>query len=312
MINDLAVGLIGAPADDIVLAPPATVPKTSSGKIRRNAAREYYERGPSAVKPHAVWLQFLRLVLAGVMPQTRRGLRVARGLLFAVWAWLVCIALLIVIFCAAAIVPGRRTWQVAHACSRLVFKLLRIPVVVRGAENIPPRGPYVVAVNHTSYMDAAVLLSVLPWHQSVFVAKRELGDNVLARIFFGGIGTKFIERFDVVKSTQHADELAQTARQGGTVIVFPEGTFTRHSGLLPFRTGAFQTAAQAQVPVVPIALRGVRSVLRDETWYLRRYPISVTIGAPIAPEGTDWNSAVKLRDRARAEILKHCGEHDLA
>jgi hypothetical protein len=38
----------------------------------------------------------------------------------------------------------------------------------------------------------------------------------------------------------------------------------------------------------------------------------VTIGAPIAPEGTDWNAAVKLRERVRGEILKHCGEPDLA
>jgi 1-acyl-sn-glycerol-3-phosphate acyltransferase len=157
-----------------------------------------------------------------------------------------------------------------------------------------------------------VLLSVLPWHQSVFVAKRELGDNVLARIFFGGIGTKFIERFDVQKSAEHADELAEAARTGTTLIVFPEGTFRRHTGLLPFRTGAFQTAAQAQVPVVPVALRGVRSVLRDETWYLRRHPIAVTIAAPIAPEGTDWTAAVKLRDRVRAEILRYSGEPDLA
>jgi 1-acyl-sn-glycerol-3-phosphate acyltransferase len=157
-----------------------------------------------------------------------------------------------------------------------------------------------------------VLLSILPWHQSVFVAKRELGDNVLARIFFGGIGTRFVDRFDVQKSAENADELANAARQGTTLIVFPEGTLLRHTGLLPFRTGAFQTAAQAHVPVVPVALRGVRSVLRDETWYLRRHPISVTIGAAIAPEGTDWNAAVKLRDRVRAEILRHCGEPDLA
>jgi len=63
---------------------------------------------------------------------------------------------------------------------------------------------------------------------------------------------------------------------------------------------------------VPVALRGVRSVLRDETWYLRRAPIAVTIGAPVAPEGSDWNAAVKLRERVRAQILKTCGEPDLA
>ena len=63
-INELAVSLIGGPVDDIVLAPPHTVPKTSSGKIRRVAAREYYERGPSAARSSSVPLQFVRLVLA--------------------------------------------------------------------------------------------------------------------------------------------------------------------------------------------------------------------------------------------------------
>jgi hypothetical protein len=53
-------------------------------------------------------------------------------------------------------------------------------------------------------------------------------------------------------------------------------------------------------------------VLRDGTWYLRRAAVSVTVGAPILPEGGDWAAAVKLRDAARAEILRHCGEPDLA
>jgi len=51
--------------------------------------------------------------------------------------------------------------------------------------------------------------------------------------------------------------------------------------------------------------------LRDGTWYLRRAPVSVTISAPIAPQGSDWSAALKLRDGVRAEILKHCGEPDL-
>ena len=80
---------------------------------------------------------------------------------------------------------------------------------------------------------------------------------------------------------------------------------------MPFRTGAFQAAAQAGIAVVPVALRGVRSVLRDGTWYLRRSPVSVAVGAPIAARSTDWSAAVELRDRVRAEILQHCGKPDL-
>jgi len=311
-INELAIGLIGAPVDDIVLAPPHTVPKTSSGKIRRVAARDYYERGPSAVKPQAVWLQFVRLVFAGALPQARRAWRVVRGMLFALWAWLLFGALFFGLFLVAAIAPGRTTWRVGQSFSRLFLRLCAIPLAVRGLENLPPRGPYVVAANHTSYLDGAVLLAILPWEKSAFVAKSELRDSFITRVFLGGLGAQFVERFDVQKSAEHADELAGAAREGTTLIVFPEGTLLRHTGLLPFRTGAFQTAAQAQIPVVPVALRGVRSVLRDGTWYVRRAPVSVTISAPVAPEGADWNAAVRLRDQVRGEILKHCGEPDLA
>jgi 1-acyl-sn-glycerol-3-phosphate acyltransferase len=311
-INELALGLIGAPVDDIVLAPPHTVPKTSSGKIRRVAAREYYERGPSAVRPQAVWLQFLRLVAAGLVPQLRRLWRVARGLLYAVWAWLLFGILFLALLVVAAIAPGRTTWRFGQRCARVFLRLCAIPLAVRGLEHLPATGPYVVAANHTSYLDGAVLLALLPWRKSAFVAKSELRSSFITRIFLGGLGAQFVERFDVQKSAEHADELASVARAGATLIVFPEGTLQRHTGLLPFRSGAFQTAVQAQIPVVPVALRGVRSVLRDGTWYLRRAPVSVTVGAPIAPQGTDWNATLKLRDRVRAEILKHCGEPDLA
>ena len=52
--------------------------------------------------------------------------------------------------------------------------------------------------------------------------------------------------------------------------------------------------------------------MRDGTWVLRRAAVSVTVGAPIAPSGGDWQASVELRDQARAEILRHCGEPDLA
>jgi 1-acyl-sn-glycerol-3-phosphate acyltransferase len=311
-INELAVSLIGAPVDDIVLAPPHTVPKTSSGKIRRLAARDYYERGPSAVKPQAVWWQFVRLAIGGVLPQLRRGWRVARGLLFAAYAWLLFGALFIVVLAAAAISPGKRTWQIAQRCARLFFRLCRIPLAARGQENLPPSGAVVIASNHTSYLDGAVLLAILPWRNNAFVAKRELREGFITRTFVTGLGAQFVERFDVQKSAEHADELAQAAKRGVSLIVFPEGTLVRRTGLMPFRAGAFLSAAQAGIPVVPVALRGVRSVLRDGTWYPRRAPISVTVGAPVAPDGSDWNAAVRLRDQVRKQILKHCGEPDLS
>jgi 1-acyl-sn-glycerol-3-phosphate acyltransferase len=312
MINELAVGLIGAPADDIVLAPPGTVPKTSSGKIRRVAAREFYERGPSAAKSQAVWLQFARLMLAGAAPQLRRGLRTLGGALFALRAYLVFAIVMPFAFLGSLCLPVKGSWNAGRIVAKWFLILSDIPVAVEGTENLEIKTPVVLAVNHTSYLDALVLLSILEYRGYAFVAKREFQDNFLMRALLSGFGTQFIERFDVAKSAEHAGELAQAAKRGISLIVFPEGTLKRNTGLMDFRTGAFQAAAQAGIPVVPVALRGIRSVLRDGTWYLRRAAVSVTIGAPIAPEGTDWAAAVKLRDAVRAEILRSCGEPDLA
>jgi acyl carrier protein len=312
MINELAVGLIGAPADDIVLAPPATVPKTSSGKIRRNAAREFYERGPAAVAGGAVWLQFLRLMLAGAAPQLRRGLRTLGGALFALRAYVVFAVLIPFVFLGSLLLPVKAAWGVGRTVSKWFLLLSGIPLAVRGKENLQITSPAVLAVNHTSYLDALVLLAILEYRGFAFVAKREFRDNPLMRALLSGFGTQFIERFDIAKSAEHAGDMAAAAKGGVSLIVFPEGTLTRRSGLMAFRTGAFQAAAQAGIPVIPVALRGVRSAMRDGTWVLRRAAVSVTVGAPIAPSGSDWAASVELRDKVRAEILRHCGEPDLA
>jgi 1-acyl-sn-glycerol-3-phosphate acyltransferase len=203
-------------------------------------------------------------------------------------------------------------WRAGSFVSRWFFRLSGVPLVASGQENLPAGRPVVLAVNHTSYLDPLVLLALLEYRGYAFVAKREFEENWFMHRLLRGFGTRFVERFDVAKSTEHAGELAEAAKAGASLIVFPEGTLTRNTGLMPFRTGAFQAAAQAGIPVIPVALRGVRSVMRDGTWYLRRAAVSVHFGAPVAPEGTDWTAAVKLRDAVRGQILRHCGEPDLS
>jgi acyl carrier protein len=310
-IDELAVRLIGTPVDEIVLALPGAVPKTSSGKIRRAAARELYERGASAGSRQPVWLQVARLSLSAVLPQLRRAWRSLSGALFALRAALVAAVLAPVVLFAALLLPRRTCRVVGRALARVAFKACGIPVIAGGLEHLPKDGGFVLAANHTSYLDAVVLLSILDERGFVFVAKRELAESMVMRRLAAGFGVMFVERFDAARSVEHADELATALARGVPLVVFPEGTLERRAGLLPFRSGAFVAAARAGVPVVPVALRGVRSVLRDGTWWLRRGTVSVTIAPKIAPRGTDWAAAVTLRDEVRASILQHCGEPDL-
>ena len=110
--------------------------------------------------------------------------------------------------------------------------------------------------------------------------------------------------------------MTRNLRDGHSPLFFAEGTLTRMPGLLPFQMGAFMTAAEAGAPMVPITIRGTRSMLRDGTWFLRPGAITVIIGktiepAPLAGKEELWTEAVKLRDQVRREILNQCGEPDL-
>ena len=312
-INERAIDLIGLPADDIVLAPPHTVLKTSSGKIRRAASREYYERGGSSARPAPVWLQLARLARASLLPELRRQLRALRGLAYAAWVWLVFLTLAVPTLAAAALLRNPAWgWRFSRVMARMFLRLCRLPLAVRGLEHIPSSGPIVIAVNHASYLDGLILLAALRERGYSFAAKRELSRPLLPRLFLRSIGTDFVERTDVRQSVEDASRLAESVTAGRSPIFFAEGTFTRSAGLLPFRMGAFVAAAQMGVPLVPVTIRGARSVLRDGSWFARRAAITVTVSAPLAPQGSDWNAAVALRDAARAEILRHCGEPDLA
>ncbi|MGH7672747.1 MAG: hypothetical protein ACREMC_07595, partial [Gemmatimonadales bacterium] len=72
--------------------------------------------------------------------------------------------------------------------------------------------------------------------------------------------------------------------------------------------GAFEAAVETETPIVPVALRGTRRVLRDGAWLPRPGAIRVWIGSAIAARSKAWPAAVELRDRAAEAIAAHCGE----
>ena len=315
-INTLTLDILGMPADNIVLAPVHSVLKTSSGKIRRAACRELFEKG--AAPTRAVWWQVVRLAWAGILPQMRRGIRVASDVFYAAYTWM--LFCLLAPFTWLATVLLRRhdwSWNVSHLSARLFARLTWTPVAVRGLENLTPGAPCVLVANHASYLDGIVVVAALPGELSSagyfsFVAKRELLDNFVSRIYLQHIGSDFVERFESHRSVDDLKQIAISLQSGRSPVFFPEGTFSRIPGLMPFRLGAFVVAAEAGASVVPVSIRGTRSILRDGSWFPRRGIITVTICKPIAPEEQGWAEAIRLRNMARKEILRLCGEPDLA
>jgi 1-acyl-sn-glycerol-3-phosphate acyltransferase len=183
-------------------------------------------------------------------------------------------------------------------------------VSAAGLSNIPVDRPSVLIPNHSSYLDSFVLAAVLP-PRFVFLAKKELDRSAFLSIFLRRLGTLFAERISAEQGVQDAADAVKAVRAGQGLVVYPEGTFRRAPGLRPFKLGGFLVAAQAGVPLLPVTIRGMRSILRDGQKVPRPGRASISFGVPLDSEGGDWNAAVKLRDRARAEILRGCGEPDL-
>lgn len=310
-IREVAAAVAGDPPDEIAFVPPRTILKTSSGKIRRAACRELYETGRMGAPARSVWRQYASLALSAVRGRLRSMRRAAAELVAAGIAWAAFFALAPGLFLGTLLLPGLdRRWALNRSAARLFLRWVARPLVVRGIERLESAGPCVIVANHASYLDAIVLAAALPGPIR-FVAKEELRRSAPVRVYLERLGVAFIERFDVERGVEELAGLAAALRGGRCLAFFPEGTFDRMPGLLPFRMGAFLAAAEAGVPVVPVAIRGTRAVLRSETWLPRRGLVEVIVGAPIRAEGSGWSDAVRLRDAAREQILRHCGEPDL-
>jgi 1-acyl-sn-glycerol-3-phosphate acyltransferase len=307
-----ATDLLGMPPDDVVLTAPHTVLKTSSGKVRRSAVRELFETGRIGQQPHAVWWQVVRLSLASLRPRLRSLWRRFVDTAYAVYAHSVFWLLAPPAWLLIALLPRPSwRWAVMRRGARLLFRLARIPLSVEGLEQLPQAQACVIVSNHSSYLDGVMLVAALPM-EFAFVAKAELDRQFIPRRFLRRIGALFVERFDTQRGAADARRTVQTVQAGRSLVFFPEGTFTRMPGLLPFHMGAFIAAAEAGVPVVPVTIRGTRSLLRANSWFPHRGAVRVVVAPPILPTGSDWAAAVKLRDAARAGLLAHLREPDLA
>jgi 1-acyl-sn-glycerol-3-phosphate acyltransferase len=139
--------------------------------------------------------------------------------------------------------------------------------------------------------------------------------------FLKQMGHLWFERTDKSSRLRQAGEMEELLRNGESVFVFPEGTFTSDDGVRPFQLGAFKAAVAAGVPIVPISLAGTRKFLREGTYIPRPTSVTITVSPPIYPQaasvanasptGTEsagWHDLIRLRDQTREAIGRHAGE----
>ncbi|PFG48061.1 1-acyl-sn-glycerol-3-phosphate acyltransferase [Amycolatopsis sulphurea] len=191
------------------------------------------------------------------------------------------------------------------AAARLMFRLLDNRIRVEGAEHVPARGGAVIACTHVSYLDFIYCgLGARPSKRLVrFMAKHEVFDHRIAGPLMRGM-----HHIPVDRSAGRASyaEAVERLRAGQVVGVFPEATISRSFTVKQLKTGAVRMAADAGVPVVPMAVWGTQRLWtkgRPKDLTRRHVPISVIAGEPMNPQ-PDEDCEVRTKDlRVRLSAL---------
>jgi 1-acyl-sn-glycerol-3-phosphate acyltransferase len=156
-----------------------------------------------------------------------------------------------------------------------------------GQENVPPTGGVIIVPNHISHFDPIVVAHYVygigRWPR--FLAKASLFEVPLFGPFLRRTLQIPVERGSV-EAAKSLDALVDALRQGGAVIIYPEGTTSREPDLWPMRgkTGAARLALLTGAPVIPVAHWGAQRVFDPRTKKLSlrpRRPVTVTAGKPV-------------------------------
>lgn len=196
----------------------------------------------------------------------------------------------------------RGMYALGHAGAGLAMALAGIRYRIIGRENIPDTA-VVFCSNHESNVDPAVLFNGL--HPMLHILyKAELRNVPLMRTVFDVGGFVPVDRADRERSLASIDRGAAALRAGSSFLIFPEGTRSRTGHLLPFKKGGFIMAIKAQVPIVPVAIRGGRDAMRKGSAIVRPVHVSVRIGKPVPTAGLSLDDRDRLISTVRSEVEK--------
>jgi 1-acyl-sn-glycerol-3-phosphate acyltransferase len=196
----------------------------------------------------------------------------------------------------------KETDWVLKLMSRAVPALSGVRIEVRGGASLDPTRAYVYVANHVNIFDMFAIYQAVPQ----FTRALEHVDH-FSWPFIGPLLTAAgqipVDPENHRTTVAGLKKAAEMIEQGQSITVLPEGSRTLDGSVGPFFAGAFRLAIRAGVPVVPLAIRGGRSVSRRGDWRIRPGKEEVLIGTPIPTESTKLSEAEALAEKCRQTVI---------
>jgi 1-acyl-sn-glycerol-3-phosphate acyltransferase len=232
--------------------------------------------------------------------------------ILSLWAWLVLVLCILLWFPVMLILwlitipfdPGR--YIIGYVFRRIgpVMATLNPLWRFRYSGTMPenPRRPYVVVSNHESFADI-LLISHLPWEMK-WLSKAELFRIPVMGWMMWLAGDIPVKRGFGPSAVEAMERCRQVLRRRVSVMIFPEGTRSKTSELLPFKDGAFRLAIEAGVPILPLAVSGTGTALPKHGWLFGRSAAEVRVLEPVDTTGLTLADVPSLKARIRDCIVQ--------
>jgi 1-acyl-sn-glycerol-3-phosphate acyltransferase len=161
-----------------------------------------------------------------------------------------------------------------------LLRLMYRPRIL-GLENIPAEGAAILAANHQSFLDDFLLPLAVPRRKVVFLAKADYFDKWYLRWFFKAANVIPVRRESRSASEAALQAGVEALREGKLIGIFPEGTRSPNGKLYRGKTGMARMALEAQVPVIPVAIRGTFEALPYDRKVPRTGKVEIRFGEPL-------------------------------
>ncbi len=193
----------------------------------------------------------------------------------------------------------------------LILRRFLAPIIkfwikeANGIGNIPKDRNFIIAANHTSYMDHLIIGAIFIKHLNKkihFLSKKEHFDNVFKRAWHTYAGAIPIDRRNGKDAIEKA---VKSLLEGKIIAIHPEGTRSLDGKLQKAKTGIARIALQSKIQVVPVGLIGTFEILPKGKYIPKFKKSIINIGKPI--DFTEYNDIIpnkKILNEITTKIMK--------
>ncbi|MEL7564257.1 MAG: lysophospholipid acyltransferase family protein [Dehalobacterium sp.] len=188
--------------------------------------------------------------------------------------------------------------RVVKKWARSLVKLSGTKVFVTGQEHVPAQGGVVFVSNHQGNFDIPILLGYID-KPKAFIAKKELKKMPLISSWMYYMNCVFIDRGHPRAGLKSIQEGAAYLKQGYSQVIFPEGTRSRSNNMGEFKPGSFKLATKAEVPIVPVTIKGSYHIMEANGGLIKPAVVRVIISEPVSTKGLSKEETDELPEKVR-------------